>query len=159
LKTPRQKKKKKKKKKKDCDWMSASDKQSRKRERMSSSIDHDRKKEKRLAKRQRRLERAKIREERRIRRKARLQQDKASQDGEEKAAMMHIHCDDRMGKKVQVECAADASVAQLKDILAERLGVAADRIRLQKATRTLKNAIRLSDYEVHDGSSLELYYM
>lgn len=72
--------------------------------------------------------------------------------------MIEIIVNDRIGKKVRIKCFADDSIANLKLLIAAHTGTKAEKIRLQKAYIILKDQITLDDYEIKDGSSLELYY-
>lgn len=73
--------------------------------------------------------------------------------------MIEVLVNDRLGKKLRVKCLEDDLVGDFKRVLAVQLGVPAEKIILQKGGSVLKDLIMLSDYEVHDGTSLELFYM
>lgn len=72
--------------------------------------------------------------------------------------MIEIILNDRLGKKVRVKVNEDDSVGDLKKVAAAQLGTRPEKIRLQKWNTVFKDHIRLSDYEIHDGMNLELYY-
>lgn len=65
---------------------------------------------------------------------------------------------DRLGKKSRVKCSPSDTVGDLKKFIAMQTGTRADKIRLQKWYTVFKDHITLSDYEIADGMSLELYY-
>lgn len=73
--------------------------------------------------------------------------------------MITVEVNDRTGKKVRVKCLEDDSVGDFKKVLAVQIGTAADRIVLKKGYITFKDHIQLQDYEIHDGTNLELYYL
>lgn len=72
--------------------------------------------------------------------------------------MIEVRLDDRLGKRVRVKVNSDDTVRTLKLLAAAQLGTRPDRIRFQRASVTLKDPIMLSDYEIHNGTNLELYY-
>jgi ubiquitin-like protein 5 len=72
--------------------------------------------------------------------------------------MIEIIANDRVGKKVRVKCFASDTVLNLKQLIAAHIGTKPEKIRLQKAYTIFKDHITLEDYEIKDGSSLELYY-
>lgn len=49
-------------------------------------------------------------------------------------------------------------MGDFKKLLAVQIGTAAGKIALKKGNTTLKDHITLGDYEVHNGTNLELYY-
>ncbi|CAL9728567.1 ubiquitin-like modifier Hub1p [Monosporozyma unispora] len=73
--------------------------------------------------------------------------------------MIEVLCNDRLGKKIRVKCLEEDSVGDFKKMLALQLGVLANKIVLQKGGTVLKDHITLEDYEVHDNTNLELYYL
>jgi ubiquitin-like protein 5 len=73
--------------------------------------------------------------------------------------MIEVRVDDRLGKKVFVKCNEDDTIGDLKKLLAAQLGTKPEKIRLQKWYTVFKDHITLADYEIHDGSNLELYYV
>jgi ubiquitin-like protein 5 len=54
--------------------------------------------------------------------------------------------------------AAEDTIGDLKKVIAAQSGHAADKIRLQKWYNVFKDHIKLSDYEIHDGMSIELHF-
>ncbi|QSL64973.1 hypothetical protein MERGE_002277 [Pneumocystis wakefieldiae] len=72
--------------------------------------------------------------------------------------MIEIICNDRLGKKVRVKCNEDDTVGDLKKLIAAQTGTNWQKIVLKKWYNTFKDHITLSDYEIHNGMSLELYY-
>ena len=65
---------------------------------------------------------------------------------------------DRLGKKERIPCREHHTVLELKRLIQQKTGTRADKIRLQKWHSILKDPIMISDYEVHNGMSLEMYY-
>tara|TARA_B100000780_G_C21036919_1_gene415894 strand:+ start:50 stop:982 length:933 start_codon:yes stop_codon:yes gene_type:complete len=65
---------------------------------------------------------------------------------------------DRLGKKERIPCREHNTVGEFKLLIQQKTGTRSDKIRLQKWHSILKDNIMLSDYEVHDGMSLEMYY-
>ncbi|EAT39757.1 AAEL008458-PA [Aedes aegypti] len=72
--------------------------------------------------------------------------------------MLEITCNDRLGKKVRVKCNPDDTIGDLKKLIAAQTGTRYDKIVLKKWYTIFKDNIKLSDYEIHDGMNLELYY-
>ncbi|CAH2242050.1 jg954 [Pararge aegeria aegeria] len=72
--------------------------------------------------------------------------------------MLEVTCNDRLGKKVRVKCNPDDTVGDLKKLIAAQTGTRSDKIVLKKWYTVFKDHIKLSDYEIHDGMNLELYY-
>ncbi|GAB0495031.1 hypothetical protein MMPV_006328 [Pyropia vietnamensis] len=72
--------------------------------------------------------------------------------------MIEIVCDDRLGKKIRVKCNPDDTIADLKKLIAAQTGTRAEKLRLQKWYTVYKDHITLADYEIKDGSGVELYY-
>jgi ubiquitin-like protein 5 len=77
---------------------------------------------------------------------------------ENKPQMIEIIVNDRIGKKVRIKCFSTDTIAILKQLIAAHTGTKPEKIRLQQSYKILKDQITLEDYEIHDGSSLELYY-
>lgn len=72
--------------------------------------------------------------------------------------MIEIVLNDRLGKKVRVKCNPDDTIGDLKRVIAAQTGTRADKIRLQKSYVVYKDSISLADYEIVDGSMIEMYY-
>lgn len=70
--------------------------------------------------------------------------------------MIEVLLDDRLGKKVRVKCNEDDTIGDLKKLAAAQLGTRSEKLRIQKWYTVYKDHITLSDYEIHDGMSLEL---
>jgi len=79
--------------------------------------------------------------------------------GANQPVMIEVLLNDRLGKKVRVKVNSNDTIGDLKKLAAAQLGTRADKIRLQKWYNVYKDHVTLDDYEVHDGSNLELYYM
>ena len=73
-------------------------------------------------------------------------------------SMIEITCNDRLGKKVRVKCNTDDKIGDLKKLIAAQTGTRAEKIVLKKWYNIFKDNITVGDYEIHDGSNLELYY-
>lgn len=69
-----------------------------------------------------------------------------------------MYANDRTGTKVRCKVHEHDTIADLKRVIAAQSGHAADKIRLQKWYNVFKDHIKLSDYEIHDGMSLELHF-
>ena len=74
------------------------------------------------------------------------------------SGMIEVTLNDRLGKKVRIACNSTDTVRDLKLMAAALTGTRAEKLRLQKWHTVLKDHITLADYEVSDGSNLELYY-
>lgn len=73
--------------------------------------------------------------------------------------MIEVLVNDRLGKKIRVKCLEEDTVGDFKKVLALQLGVPPTKIVLQKGGSVLKDHIMLEDYEIHDNTNLELYYL
>ncbi|CAR21312.1 Ubiquitin-like modifier HUB1 [Lachancea thermotolerans] len=73
--------------------------------------------------------------------------------------MIEVEVNDRLGKKIRVKCEGEDTVGDFKKVLALQLGISWTKIVLQKGGAVLKDHITLDDYEVHDQTYLELYYL
>lgn len=73
--------------------------------------------------------------------------------------MIEVLVNDRLGKKIRVKCLDDDLIGDFKKILAVQLSTQANKIVLQKGGSVLKDHISLGDYEIHDNTNLELYYL
>jgi ubiquitin-like protein 5 len=76
---------------------------------------------------------------------------------EDKGKPMQIVLNDRLGKRVKIDCFSRDTVGQLKQLAAAKLGTRAEKIRLQKWKTIYKDHIRIEDYDISDGMSLEMY--
>jgi len=74
------------------------------------------------------------------------------------SAMIEVLCNDRLGKKIRVKCNPDDTIGDLKKLIAAQIGTRPEKIRLQRWYSVFKDHITLEDYEIRDGSNLELYY-
>ncbi|KAK6331639.1 ubiquitin-like modifier hub1 [Orbilia javanica] len=72
--------------------------------------------------------------------------------------MIEVTCNDRLGKKVKVKCEPDDTIGDFKKLLAAQIGTSPEKIVLKKWYTTFKDHITLGDYEIGNGSSVELYY-
>ena len=72
--------------------------------------------------------------------------------------MIEIVCNDRVGRKIKVKCNSDDSIGDLKKLIAAQIGTRPEKLRLQKWYSVFKDHISLQDYEIGNGSNIELYY-
>lgn len=72
--------------------------------------------------------------------------------------MIEVICNDRLGKRIKVKCLAEDTIGDFKKVLSLQIGTAAEKIVLKKGYRIFKDHITLDDYEIHDGTNIELYY-
>lgn len=72
--------------------------------------------------------------------------------------MIGITVNDRLGKKLRLICNEDDTIGDIKKVIAYKSGTKADRIILKKWYTIFKDHITLEDYEIGDGTNLELYY-
>ena len=72
--------------------------------------------------------------------------------------MIGITVNDRLGKKVRVICNEDDTIGDLKKVIAYKTGTKAEKITLKRWYSVFKDHITLEDYEIQDGTNLELYY-
>ncbi|KAF7319792.1 Ubiquitin-like protein [Mycena kentingensis (nom. inval.)] len=70
---------------------------------------------------------------------------------------IQVIANDRLGRKVRVKCSGDDTVGDLKKLIAAQTGTDYRKIQLKKWYTIYKDHITLSDYEIHDGMSLEMY--
>lgn len=72
--------------------------------------------------------------------------------------MIAITVNDRLGKKVRLLCNEDDTIGDIKKVIAYKTGTKAEKIILKKWYTIFKDHITLQDYEIGDGTNLELYY-
>ncbi|KAB8206674.1 Ubiquitin-like protein 5 [Aspergillus parasiticus] len=72
-------------------------------------------------------------------------------------ALIEVIANDRLGRKVRVKCDPEITVGELKKLIAAQTGEDAAKITLKKWYTVYKDHIALSDYEINDGMSLEMY--
>lgn len=73
--------------------------------------------------------------------------------------MIEVVVNDRTGKKIRVKCEPTDTIGNLKKLVAAQVGTRPDKLVIKRQQyNVLKDHITLEDYEVADGSSLELYY-
>ncbi|AWU77525.1 uncharacterized protein C5L36_0D02690 [Pichia kudriavzevii] len=72
--------------------------------------------------------------------------------------MIQIWCNDRLGRKIAVKCLPEDTISDFKKVLALQIGTPAQKIVLKKGYLVFKDHITLQDYEINDGTNLELYY-
>ncbi|KAG0011086.1 Ubiquitin-like 5 [Podila clonocystis] len=72
--------------------------------------------------------------------------------------MIEIVVNDRLGKKVRVKCNGEDKIGDLKKLIAAQTGTNWEKIVLKKWYNVYHDDRSLDDYEIHDGSNIELYY-
>lgn len=72
--------------------------------------------------------------------------------------MIEVIVNDRAGKRVRVKCSKEDTIGELKRLIAAQTGTKADRIVLKKWYSIYKDHITLNDYEISDGSMIEMNY-
>ena len=72
--------------------------------------------------------------------------------------MIEVVLDDRLGKKVRVKCNEDDTIGDLKKLAAAQLGTKPEKLKIQRYYTVYKDHITLEDYEIKDGTGLDLYY-
>jgi ubiquitin-like protein 5 len=72
------------------------------------------------------------------------------------ANMIEVVLNDRLGKKVRVKCNEDDTIGDLKKLAAAQLGTRPEKLKIQKWYTIYKDHITLEDYEIHDGTGLDL---
>ncbi|CCD27414.1 ubiquitin-like protein HUB1 NDAI_0K02230 [Naumovozyma dairenensis CBS 421] len=73
--------------------------------------------------------------------------------------MIEVLVNDRLGKKLKVKCLTEDTIGDFKKVLSLQLAAQPNKIVLQKGGNVLKDHITLGDYEIHDNTNLELYYL
>ncbi|CAO1617543.1 unnamed protein product [Sympodiomycopsis kandeliae] len=71
--------------------------------------------------------------------------------------LIEITANDRLGRKVRVKCSPDDTVGDLKKLIAAQTGTSPEKIQLKKWYTVFKDHITLGDYEINDGTNLEMY--
>ncbi|EDO14665.1 hypothetical protein Kpol_325p4 [Vanderwaltozyma polyspora DSM 70294] len=73
--------------------------------------------------------------------------------------MIEVIVSDRLGKKIVVKCLEEDTVEDFKKMVSLQMGGSSyKKLVLQKGNSVLKDHITLEDYEIHNGTHLELYY-
>lgn len=72
--------------------------------------------------------------------------------------MLEITCNDRLGRKFIVKCLPEDTIGEFKQVLALQMGSKPQNISLKRGYTVFKDHISLQDYEINDGTNLELYY-
>ena len=72
--------------------------------------------------------------------------------------MIEIVVNDRTGRKERVKCNPDDTIETVKSLISSKIGTRPERIRLQRASRVFADQLTLDDYEIHDGSQIDMYY-
>ncbi len=72
--------------------------------------------------------------------------------------MMELVINDRLGQKVRVKCSEEDTIGELKMLVSAHIGTKPEKIKLQKGHIVYKDHITIGDYELKDGSGIEMYY-
>jgi ubiquitin-like protein 5 len=72
--------------------------------------------------------------------------------------MIEVIANDRHGRKERIKCFPSDTVLMLKKLIAAKLGTRHEKLKLQRANAVLNDKISLEDYEIKNGSALEIYY-
>ncbi|KAJ7074146.1 ubiquitin-like protein [Mycena amicta] len=67
------------------------------------------------------------------------------------------HPTNQLNSSVRVKCSPEDTVGDLKKLIAAQTGTDHTKIQLKKWYTIYKDHITLSDYEINDGMSLEMY--
>ena len=72
--------------------------------------------------------------------------------------MIEVIVNNRMGVKARIKCLPDDTIGDLKKLISAQTGTKSEKIKLQKYHTVYKDHITLGDYEIKDGTGLEMYY-
>ena len=72
--------------------------------------------------------------------------------------LIEVVVNDRFGKKQRIKCCPADTVFDFKKLISAQIGTRPEKIRLQKANIIYKDHLTLDDYEIKDGTGLEMYY-
>lgn len=72
--------------------------------------------------------------------------------------MIEVICNDRLGRKIKVKCNPDDTIGEFKMVLAAMIGSQPEKIVLKRWHNVFKDHISLEDYEIHNNTSIDLYY-
>jgi len=72
--------------------------------------------------------------------------------------LIEVVLNDRLGRKCRIKCYVTDTIIQVKRLAAAQLGSRAEKMRLQRWNTVFKDHLTLEDYEVSDGSNIDLYY-
>jgi len=90
--------------------------------------------------------------------KPQIESKTSSNDAAAEGRPIEVHMKDRLGRRVSVKLRSTDTIGTLKKLAATKLGTRWEKMRLQKWNVVYKDHIRLEDYEISDGTNLELYY-
>ncbi|KAI4192910.1 MAG: hypothetical protein LQ346_004090 [Caloplaca aetnensis] len=72
-------------------------------------------------------------------------------------ALVHIFVNNRLGTRLEITCSASDSFGDVKKLVAFQSGIKAEAILLKRqGMRPFKDALTLEDYEIGNGSSLDM---
>ena len=72
--------------------------------------------------------------------------------------LIEVVVNDRFGKKQRIKCCPADTVFDFKKLISAQIGTRPEKMRLQKANIIYKDHLTLDDYEIKDGTGLEMYY-
>lgn len=76
----------------------------------------------------------------------------------QKIEIIEVVVNDRIGKKLRIKCSPQDTIFNLKQLISGHTGTKPEKLKIQKGYSVLKDPITLDDYEIKNGSGLELYY-
>ena len=71
--------------------------------------------------------------------------------------MIEIIVNDWLGHKVWIKCSEEDTIGDLKKIISAHIGIRPEKIKLQKGHVVFRDHITVGDYEIKDGSGIEMY--
>lgn len=72
--------------------------------------------------------------------------------------MIEIIVNDRIGHKERIKVNEDDTIGDVKILVAFKIGTRPERIRLQIANKVLVDSVTISDYEIHQGTQIDMSY-
>lgn len=79
-------------------------------------------------------------------------------DSDQQIRLIEIALNDRLGRKCKVKCYPNDTILQLKRLAAAQIGTRSVKIKLQKWHTVFQDHLTLEDYQIHEGSSIEMHY-
>lgn len=72
--------------------------------------------------------------------------------------MIEIFVNDRIGHRERIKCNEDDKIGDIKILVAFKIGTRPERIKLCLGERLLSDNVTLSDYEIHQGTEIDMAY-
>ena len=72
--------------------------------------------------------------------------------------MIEIIVNDQIGHKERIKVNEDDTIGDVKILVAFKIGTRPERIRLHIANKVLVDSVTLSDYEIHQGTEINMAY-